>query len=566
MLRSKLAWMSRASSTLILASASACADPGRSEGSSGADEIESESSLSGSEVSGSESASDLDDSSDDATQTSDDATSGIKFDTAIVPDEGAPPPVDECKVSDDMNAIGVCRESAPPDAFEPEIQWSFTDPTEPYSYVTPLVANFTDDDDNGEIDLCDVPDVVLVAGTNPGFPGSIGHIFLLSGDTGTLHLRFDTPVDATFTPAIGDIDGDGLVEIVTAAPSGELLAFEHDGALKWSKPVVWDIGEQFGQDLRYSNSAALADLDNDGDVEIVSANMIFDHQGNMVVKLAKIAGQWGATTMADLDDDDDLEIVLGNAAFHHDGTLAWSTNLVSGYPQVADLDDDGRPEVLLTNTEGLSLIEHDGVVTYQSLKPTGVPAGGTNWLRPATIHDFDGDGSPEFATSSASSYTVYEADASILWSAPVSDQSGIAAGTAFDFLGAGAAQAMYADEQHMFVFDGEGNVLLQISRQSGTLSEFPVVADIDNDGSAEILVVSNNFLGGGDPCIQAIRDVEDRWIQARRIWNQHSYHVSNVREDGTIPQFEPKSWEGLNTFRTNAQIEGGGLCEPEPQG
>jgi hypothetical protein len=62
--------------------------------------------------------------------------------------------------------------------------------------------------------------------------------------------------------------------------------------------------------------------------------------------------------------------------------------------------------------------------------------------------------------------------------------------------------------------------------------------------------------------LRAIRDIEDRWIQARRIWNQHSYHVSNVREDGTIPQFEPKSWEGLNTFRTNAQIEGGGICDP----
>jgi hypothetical protein len=233
---------------------------------------------------------------------------------------------------------------------------------------------------------------------------------------------------------------------------------------------------------------------------------------------------------------------------------------------VADLDDDGLPEVLLTSINGLSLIEHDGTITYQNLRPTNVAAGGTNWLRPATIHDFDGDGAAEYATSSASQYSVYEADATILWTAPVSDQSGIAAGTAFDFLGAGAAQAMYADEMNMFVFDGGGNVLLQISRKSGTLSEYPVVADIDNDGSAEILVVSNNHLGGGDPCIQAIRDVQDRWIQARRIWNQHSYHVSNVREDGTIPQFEPKSWEGLNTFRTNAQIEGGGLCMPDPIG
>ncbi|PRQ07788.1 FG-GAP repeat domain-containing protein [Enhygromyxa salina] len=487
----------------------------------------------------------------------------IKFDMSL-PDTSDQPPPDLCKVVDDMNAVGECEESAPPDAFVPELQWAFTDNAEPYSYVTPLVANFTDDDDNGEIDLCDIPDVVLVAASNPGPPSVTGHIFLLSGADGSLHFRINDPVDSSFTPALGDIDNDGLVEIVTVSPSGNLMAFEHTGELAWSTPTTWDIGESFGQDLRYSNSAALADVDNDGDVEIITANMLFDHQGALLHKFPQPSGQWGATTAADLDNDEDLEIVLGNAAYHHDGTALWTTNLASGYPQVADLDEDGLPEVILTNVNGISLIEHNGVVTYSNLRPTGVGAFGTNWLRPATIHDFDGDGFPEFATSSASQYTVYEPDATIVWTAPVNDSSGIAAGTAFDFVAAGKAQAMYADQDNMFVFDGDGNVLLQQSRKSGTLSEYPVVVDVDNDGSAEILVVSNQHNGGGDPCIQVIKDVEDRWIQARRIWNQHSYHVTNVREDGTIPQFEAPAWEGLNTFRTNAQIEGGGLCMPPP--
>ena len=64
------------------------------------------------------------------------------------------------------------------------------------------------------------------------------------------------------------------------------------------------------------------------------------------------------------------------------------------------------------------------------------------------------------------------------------------------------------------------------------------------------------------PTVQVIRDRQDRWIQARRIWNQHTYHVTNVREDGTIPQYEKNSWEQLNTFRTNAQISGSGVCQP----
>jgi hypothetical protein len=114
----------------------------------------------------------------------------------------------------------------------------------------------------------------------------------------------------------------------------------------------------------------------------------------------------------------------------------------------------------------------------------------------------------------------------------------------------------------MFIFDGAGKVLLQIPRSSGTLSEYPIVADIDNDGSAEIVVVSCQYMQPQSPTVQVIRDKMDRWIQARRIWNQHTYHVTNVREDGTIPQFEAPSWKQLNTFRTNSQIEGGGLCKP----
>ena len=85
-----------------------------------------------------------------------------------------------------------------------------------------------------------------------------------------------------------------------------------------------------------------------------------------------------------------------------------------------------------------------------------------------------------------------------------------------------------------------------------------MVVDVDNDGSAEILIVSIS----GQPALQVLRDADDRWIQARRIWNQHAYYVTNVREDSTIPQVPVDNWKVFNTFRTNAQIEGGALCMP----
>jgi hypothetical protein len=151
----------------------------------------------------------------------------------------------------------------------------------------------------------------------------------------------------------------------------------------------------------------------------------------------------------------------------------------------------------------------------------------------------------------------------VKWSQPVQDLSGLATATAFDFLGDGVADGIYADETQIYVFDGaKGTTLMTAPRKSGTLIEHPVVADIDNDGSAEIAYVSNYQQGESGPSLTVLRDEQDRWIQSRRIWNQYSYHVTNVREDGTIPKVMKKSWEHLNTFRTNSQIEGGGDCNP----
>jgi hypothetical protein len=486
---------------------------------------------------------------------------GTKFDMAPLPDLEDPPPVDACKVIDDMNAIGTCREIAPPDAFEPDIQWDWWGPdNETQSLVPALVANLTDDNDDDAIDLCDIPDVIVVATDYP----SNSHIYVLDGATGQLHFQIPTLVSYSFTPAIGDIDDDGIPEIVAAIGPGisdnvRIIAFEHDGTHKWtsSKAIFHNQG----------GSIALADLDNDGDVEVFVDRIILDHLGNLVYEAPPQNGvlQNSAATAADLDDDGDLEVIVGQMAYHHDGTMVYNNiGIRPGFPQVGNLDDDPEPEILVTNFRGLNLLEHDGTITYQDLWPDDTYPS----FRPAAIHDFDGDGVAEFAVSSPDVYLVYESTPSVVWSALIDDSSGWAGGTAFDFDGDGIAEAMYADEQQLFVFDGDGIPLLTVPRSSRTLTEYPTVADVDNDGSAEIVVVSDAGFENNQtsPTVQVIRDIEDRWIQARRIWNQHTYHVTNVREDGTIPQFEPPNWEMLNTFRTNAQIEGGAICKPDPEG
>lgn len=497
----------------------------------------------------------------DSTADVDSTADEPKFDLRVQDAGGGRVPT--CHVVDDMDAVPECDVQAPPDAFELDVQWTWNGPAGNSESITlALVGNLTDDNDDDSIDLCDVPDVVVT--TYEGALPGPGRIFVLDGATGVEHCHTDQEVDGSMSPALGDIDGDGIADIVSRSAGGNLIAFNNDCTLKWLGTAMWP-----EETARYG-AVALADVDGDGSVEILAGNLLVDATGGLLQAFPGSPGAFGygnSTTAADLDDDGDLEIILGNSAWHHTGANAYdATQLMPGIPSVADLDGDGRPEILLNNSQGFSIIEHDGVVTTADARPTGAFPSDNGWHRPACVHDFDGDGDPEFGVSAVDQYGVFRPDLTWLWLAEVVDFTGIASGTAFDFLGDGQAEAMYGDEQFFYVFDEAGSPLLTQGRSSRTLIEYPVVADVDNDGSAEIVVTSNaGFMGQSAPTVTVLRDVQDRWIAARRIWNQHSYHVTNVREDGTIPAVEPQHWQQLNTFRTNAQIQAGTVCDP-PEG
>ncbi|MEM6993051.1 MAG: VCBS repeat-containing protein [Myxococcota bacterium] len=490
---------------------------------------------------------------------------GTVFDLGQATDsDGDGPSVDECKVHEGRHDVLDCIDDAPPDSFDPVVEWEWTPlGADIRSGVIPLVANLTDDNGDSVIDLCDTPDVVVIAGPGNATAPDLGHLYVVDGGTGALKFTQDTDLAGYGSPALGDIDGDGIPEIVAITRAGGIVVFEETGVIKWE----WTAGV-----VGTRSAVSIANVDNARAPEIIVERFVIDAGGNTVFESPDGWGWAYSTTFAiDLDGDSDLEIIFPRAAYHLDGSEYYYLAALprDGMVQAADLDGDGLPEVLVTNENGFTIVEHDGTIQpgNQDLQPTGDgPAHADVWRRPAAIHDFDADGEAEFSLSSAAHYSVFEvAPVSVLWTTDVLDQGGIAGGTAFDFLGDGLADAMYADEHNLYVFDEVGAPLFEVPHSSSTYAEYPVVADIDNDGSAEILVVSNEGGAGGDhPTLQAIGHVDNLWIQARRIWNQHTYHVSNVREDGTIPTVEPHHWEQLNTFRTQAQIEGGTICQPAP--
>jgi len=113
--------------------------------------------------------------------------------------------------------------------------------------------------------------------------------------------------------------------------------------------------------------------------------------------------------------------------------------------------------------------------------------------------------------------------------------------------------------------DGKtGEVVMEWPRSVGIdfRADFAVVADVDDDMSAEIIFANLVDEEAEDPmpAVVVLGDKESRWIPTRRVWNQGAYHVTNVIEDGRIPTHEPSNWSTLNTFRTNVQMEAGGVC------
>ena len=56
----------------------------------------------------------------------------------------------------------------------------------------------------------------------------------------------------------------------------------------------------------------------------------------------------------------------------------------------------------------------------------------------------------------------------------------------------------------------------------------------------------------------AYGDASDQWVPTRRVWTQHTYHVTNATSDGNVPLLETDNWTmtGLNNYRQNVQGTG----------
>ena len=160
----------------------------------------------------------------------------------------------------------------------------------------------------------------------------------------------------------------------------------------------------------------------------------------------------------------------------------------------------------------------------------------------------------EIGVASLDHYSVFETNGALKWTRIIHDySSGITGSSVYDFEGDGRAEVVQADELNLWVFDGAtGAVLLRDEGHgSGTHIEYPLIADVDRGGQVEIILTSNNHrYPDRRTGITVLGDRRKNWVTGRPVWNQHSYHITNVGDDLSIPRQQVPHWlEGNNTFR-----------------
>jgi hypothetical protein len=435
----------------------------------------------------------------------------------------------------------------------------------------------------GDMDGDGVPEVAFVSYRDGCDGGSYetGILTILKGDTGEELLRLDDPNHRLFgnnAPALGDIDLDGNAEVLVWGSNDRIHAYELDGTLMWQSDLSPIVTRRGG--------IAIADFEGDGVPEVFFGATIYDNDGTMLCAgTAGVGGhrpsgpaRWGLSTAADLDGDGDLEMIAGNTAYHHDCTIMWeSVDAVDGFAGVADIFDgngapgmDGLPEVTLISYGQLYILNgQDGSTIWG---PVAIPGDSKDRGGAPNVADFDGDGYAEVGTAGGEYMVVFDPDGTepILWQELTKDTSSANTGsTVFDFEGDGEAEIIYTDECFVRIYKGsDGTVLFQDPNNTRTQTEYPIVVDIDADGNSELVVTANicvwdcqNYPGWSGPASRGVRvygDVDLNWVRTRKVWNQHTYHVTNINDDGTIPAPESANWlvPGLNNFRQNVQTWG----------
>lgn len=350
-------------------------------------------------------------------------------------------------------------------------------------------------------------------------------------------------VQVCSSPVIADVDRSypGL-EIIIGTwdgsdrlnPKGKMYVIHQDGTIAKGWPV--EMQTQIG------SSPAVGDIDNDGDLEIVVGSRkkraglyAWHHDGTSLIGWPYLTNvnmngdfqEYGSTwvacspTLVDIDKDGDLEIVFATTLgmvyiLHHDDKdgdgkpdnfegwpIILNTDWIDSSPAVADIDEDGDLEIVIADWNG-----NVNVFNINGEKEYGWPkeVGGDFYSSPA-IADID----PEYAgleivisskngsdDDTAKMY-VWHCDGTLVSGWPISfgeDETVLSSPGVGDINNDGQLEILIASQAGViYAYKANGDKLWSYETKS-EINSSPALGDVDGDGDVEIVIGVMSILEG----------------------------------------------------------------------
>ena len=298
------------------------------------------------------------------------------------------------------------------------------------------------------------------------------------------------------SPALADLDGDNVDDIVITDNEGTVTVLSHTG----EEQCTFDTGNQIW------GSPAVADLDGDGNLEIVVSSKsrhLYVLDENCNVEMDYDSGQYlmGTPALGDIDGDGELEIIVGGYsspgklfAVNPEGTD------VTGFPvelgekiqrgvALADFNGNGKVDIVCgTDGQNLYLIYDDGTIA------DSFPFEAGNDFRSApSILDYNGD-KIIFGGNRDDSFYAVNSDGSLRFQIVTGNDVITTAG--FTELNGSPAVFFGSSDGKLYGVDLEGSALSGFPIEtSGDVNSSPVFAVLDDETNQTVVVSGNE---GGD--------------------------------------------------------------------
>jgi gliding motility-associated-like protein len=455
----------------------------------------------------------------------------------------------------------------PPDAPAFSMELDFSSPDESTNHLARIAI--------GDLDRDGIPEMVTMNRYTR-------KLFIINGNNGSIKAETTVTWEPNWEIAIANLDNDNCAEIFFLSAGHTIFSYDCDLNLLWSRAIGAD-PINFG----------LADFDGDGKVELYAKDAIYDaHTGTTIIRtkatfssdtnLSDLNYQNinGGPVAVDILGDSKLELVVGCQIYDvnlgtrtaNSGTLTLLNSVPSYFVRdeynatsVADFNQDGYLDVIASGSLNQHKnnttvffwdVQNNTVETYSDPQPL-LGASYTNGWKNGTgrlnIGDLDGDGLLNVSFVSGRFLYALDENFDELWRVNINEEtSGHTGCTLFDFNGDGQSEIVYRDERFIYIIRGsDGSIFDQQPCISRTNREYPIVADVDGDGSTEICVPCgfndaeaaanfNTMSYSRYAHIRIFKSASEPWVPARKVWNQHGYFNVNINDDLTVPIVQQK--------------------------